>query len=90
MMIEAFQLTGMLLTLAAALALYRVLKGPTIADRIVAVNVIGTYALVALVLVAYISSEQLFFIDIALTYALLNFMMSIVVARYLGAGRVFG
>lgn len=90
MMVEAFQLTGMLLSLAAALSLYRVLKGPTIADRIVAVNVIGTYALIALVLVAYISSEQLFFIDIALTYALLNFMASIIVARYLGTGRVFG
>lgn len=90
MMIEAFQLTGLLLSLAAALSLYRVLNGPTLADRIVAVNVIGTYALVALVLVAYISNAQLFFIDIALTYALLNFMLSIVAARYLGTGRVFG
>lgn len=85
---EAFLWTGLVLTLAAALCLYRVLKGPTIPDRIVAVNVIGTYALVVLVLIAYISG-QLFFIDIALTYALLNFLIAIVAARYLGTGSVF-
>ncbi len=88
MMGEAFLWTGLVLTLAAALCLYRVLKGPTIPDRIVAVNVIGTYALVVLVLIAYISG-QLFFIDIALTYALLNFLIAIVAARYLGTGSVF-
>ncbi len=86
---EAFLWTGLVLTLAAALCLYRVLKGPTIPDRIVAVNVIGTYALVVLVLIAYISG-QVMFIDIALTYALLNFLIAIIAARYLGTGRVFG
>ena len=86
---EAFLWTGLVLTLAAALCLYRVLKGPTIPDRIVAVNVIGTYALVVLVLIAYISG-QVMFIDIALTYALLNFLIVIIAARYLGTRRVFG
>ncbi len=89
MMGEVFLWTGLVLTLAAALCLYRVLKGPTVPDRIVAVNVIGTYALVVLVLIAYIGG-QVFFIDIALTYALLNFLIAIVAARYLGTGRVFG
>lgn len=88
MMGEAFLWTGLVITLAAALCLYRVLKGPTVPDRIVAVNVIGTYALVVLVLIAYISG-QVFFIDIALTYALLNFLIAIVAARYLGTGSVF-
>ena len=86
---EAFLWTSLVLTLAAALCLYRVLKGPTVPDRIVAVNVIGTYALVLLVLIAYISG-QVWFIDIALTYALLNFLIAIIAARYLGTGRVFG
>lgn len=85
---EAFLWTCLVITLAAALCLYRVLKGPTVPDRIVAVNVIGTYALVVLVLIAYISG-QVFFIDIALTYALLNFLIAIVAARYLGTGSVF-
>ncbi len=89
MMGEAFLWTGLVLTLAAALCLYRVLKGPTVPDRIVAVNVIGTYALVVLVLIAYVSG-QVMFIDIALTYALLNFLIAIIAARYLGTGRVFG
>ena len=89
MISEAFLWTGLVLTLAATLCLYRVLKGPTIPDRIVAVNVIGTYALVLLVLISYISG-QVWFIDIALTYALLNFLIAIVAARYLGTGRVFG
>ena len=89
MMGEAFLWTGLVLTLAAALCLYRVLKGPTVPDRIVAVNVIGTYALVMLVLIAYVSG-QVMFIDIALTYALLNFLIAIIAARYLGTGRVFG
>jgi multicomponent Na+:H+ antiporter subunit F len=88
MMGEAFLWTCLVITLAAALCLYRVLKGPTVPDRIVAVNVIGTYALVVLVLIAYISG-QVFFIDIALTYALLNFLIAIVAARYLGTGSVF-
>ncbi|MFC1787405.1 monovalent cation/H+ antiporter complex subunit F [Halobacteriota archaeon] len=89
MMGEAFLWTGLVITLAAALCLYRVLKGPTVPDRIVAVNVIGTYALVVLVLIAYVSG-QVMFIDIALTYALLNFLIAIIAARYLGTGRVFG
>ncbi len=72
--------------------LVRVAWGPTVIDRIVAVNIIGTKAAVLLVVIGMIFEQVAMFVDFALAYALLNFMASIAAsrffhrARYLGAG----
>ena len=62
--------------------LYRVMKGPTAIDRIVAVNVIGTKTAVLLVLIGSVFGDVANFVDFALAYALLNFIGSLAAARY--------
>jgi len=69
-------------------ALYRAIAGPTPADRVVAINVIGTKTMVVLVLIGYIFQEAPFYIDVAMVYALISFLLTIGVARYLERGTI--
>ncbi|RLM53535.1 cation:proton antiporter [Halobellus sp. Atlit-31R] len=65
-----------------ALVLFRqVIVGPTTADRLVAVNVIGTAAVVVIALLSAAFDEP-GFLDVALVYALLNFLLSLGLARF--------
>lgn len=61
--------------------LYRVIKGPTMQDRVLAVNVLGTNTVVILALLAA-GFEEPWFLDIALVYALLNFLMTIAISKF--------
>lgn len=63
--------------------LYRVVVGPTVIDRMVAVNVIGTKTTVLLVFIGSIFGRLEMFVDFALAYALLNFIGSLAAARYI-------
>lgn len=62
--------------------LYRVVRGPTAIDRIVAINMIGTKAAILLVIIGSIYHSVEMFVDFALTYALLNFFGSVAASRY--------
>ena len=85
---QTFLIAAIILVLAALIAIYRAIKGPTLPDRLVAIQVIGTATLVVLVLIAYITQQPLF-VDIALTYALLNFLVAVIAARYMITGEIF-
>ena len=63
--------------------LYRVLKGPTIFDRVLGLNGISTKAIVLLVLIGSYFERVDMFIDIATGYALLNLVGALAVAKYL-------
>ncbi len=80
-----FLVTVCILLVNAMLCFYRVITGVSVLDRMVAINIIGTKTLVILVLVAYIF-EQGFYLNLAFVYALLNFVVTIAVARYLERG----
>jgi len=62
--------------------LYRVLKGPTVIDRMIAVSAIGTKTLIILILVGFIFGRVDMFIDISIVYALLNFLGTLAAAKY--------
>ncbi|WP_121822156.1 cation:proton antiporter [Halostella salina] len=64
-----------------AVVLYRVAKGPTMQDRVIAVNVIGSNTVVIIALLAAAFGEP-GFLDVALIYALLNFLMSIAISKF--------
>jgi len=66
-------LTTMAVFTTMALALTRALKGPTIYDRIVAVNVFGTKTVLVVALITYLTGHA-DLIDVALVYALINFI----------------
>lgn len=69
------------IVLASVVSLYRGIEGPGVFNRIIAVNVIGTKTIVLLVLIGFIYGRPDFF-DIALVYALLNFIMTVAAVRY--------
>tara|TARA_B100000949_G_C13838651_1_gene267622 strand:- start:168 stop:443 length:276 start_codon:yes stop_codon:yes gene_type:complete len=68
--------------LAVLLSLYRVVAGPSIIDRIIGVNVIGTKTIAVIVLTGYLFDRVEFFIDIAFLYALINFIGTLAFSRY--------
>ncbi len=69
------------LVLVSIAALYRAWAGPTTQDRVVALNVIGTHAVIVIVLSAAAFGTQ-DIIDIAIVYALLNFLLAIAIAKF--------
>lgn len=81
MLTNAFLATAAALVVLALVVLYRAVKGPTMQDRVIAVNVLGTNTVVILALLAVaLDSES--FLDIALVYALLNFLMAIAISKF--------
>ena len=74
--------TSLTILLAVLLSLYRVVAGPSIIDRIIGVNVVGTKTIAVIVLTGYLFDRVEFFIDIALLYALINFIGTLAFSRY--------
>jgi len=85
MLEELFIITAVLLTAAAFLCLYRAVLGPSAADRVVAINVIGTKAVVIISLISFVFHQE-FFLDVAMVYALISFVSTIGIAKYLEKG----
>lgn len=82
-----FELITLILMVTAFFCLYRVVVGPRAGGRIIAVNVIGTKTVVLLVLIGFIY-DSLYFVDVAMVYALFNFIMTLAVSKYLEMGRI--
>ena len=71
------------IVLSAVLTFYRVIKGPSVPDRIVAMNSIGVMFLLVLVLLSYYFERKIF-IDVALVYGVLIFIDVLIMIKYLG------
>jgi len=70
------------LFLAALLILYRVLRGPTAADRIVAIDIFGIL-IVGLCAILTIATGRSWYIDIGIAWALQSFIGTLALAKYL-------
>ncbi len=68
-----------------AMALARAILGPTVYDRILAVNMFGTKTVLIIALVGFLAGRP-DFLDIALLYALINFIGTIAVLKFLRYG----
>jgi multicomponent Na+:H+ antiporter subunit F len=78
------------LVLSAALTLfvgYRVIRGPTTPDRVVALDTVGTNVVAIAVLYAVLTG-QAFFVDVSLVLAIIGFLTTIAVARYVTEGDI--
>ena len=74
---------GAALFVSAGIGIFgRAVLGPTIQDRVIAVNAVGTVTVVVIVLSGAALDEP-GFVDVALVYALLNFLLSIGLAKTL-------
>ena len=78
---DALLLTAAALVVLAVVVLYRAVRGPTMQDRVVAVNVLGTNTVVILALLSA-ALDAPYFLDIALVYALLNFLMAVAISKF--------
>ena len=75
------------IVLACFLCLYRIFKGPTGADRIVAVDILGIM-IVGLCAVLTITTKRSWYIDIGIAWALQSFISTLALSKYL-EGRSF-
>ena len=63
--------------------LYRVVRGPTVYDRILGLNGISTKAIVLIVVMGTVYERVEMFVDISTGYALLNLVGAVAMAKYL-------
>ena len=68
-----------------AMALARAIIGPTVYDRILAINMIGTKTVLIIALIGFLAGRP-DFLDISLLYALINFIGTIAVLKFLRYG----
>ena len=74
-------ITTITLLAVMALALIRAFAGPTVFDRVLAGNLIGTKVVLLIAVMGFLAGRPEF-LDIALTYALINFISVIGVLRF--------
>ena len=74
-----------LIGIGVILCALRMLNGPTSADRMVAVDTFSTVTVALLVLLGFMMERQIY-LDVSLIYAVLTFVGTVVVARYLEKG----
>lgn len=71
--------------LAVILGTVRAILGPTVSDRIVAIDAMTTITTALMVMLGVIYNREIY-LDVALVYAVLAFMGVIIVARYMEGG----
>ena len=64
------------------MSLYRAVFGPTVLDRLMGVNAIGSKTSALLILIGLLYNRVDMFVDIALAYAMLNFIAVLAASRY--------
>ena len=78
-----FLVASLAICFLSFLCLYRAILGPGVLNRIIAINVIGTKTIAVILLMGFIYRRVDFFIDIALVYALINFIGTLAFSKYL-------
>jgi len=73
------------LLICVIMSILRVVFGPTIPDRVVGIDTINTIVIVGMVIfgAAY---EEIIYIDVAIVYAVLSFISTLFIAKYLEGG----
>ena len=71
------------LTALMVVYLYRVVRGPSVFDRVLGLNGISTKAIVILVVIGTVNERVEMFVDISTGYALLNLVGALAIAKFL-------
>lgn len=78
----SFLIALTLLAVAAALTFIRLAKGPTLPDRVIAIDLIGVLMVCLLVVMSGVTAQQAF-LDVAMVVALISFVGTVAYARYI-------
>jgi multicomponent Na+:H+ antiporter subunit F len=82
-----FAIAAIAVLIALALVIARAIKGPTVFDRVLAGNSVGTLAIILLAVVGFLRGRPEF-LDIALTYGLLNLIGTLAVLKFFRHGNL--
>ena len=82
-----FLYISVVLTAIIAIPMIRVLKGPTLFDRILATNAIATKTIVLICLIGFLFGRIEMFIDITLAYAILGFIGSLIISKFITSSK---
>ncbi|MDQ7858143.1 MAG: cation:proton antiporter [Armatimonadota bacterium] len=87
-MLRALALWAVMPVLAAALVLtlYRIVRGPSAPDRVVALDLL-TVVVIGMIAAYEVATDQPVYLDVAITLALVSFLGTIAFARYVERGR---
>ena len=77
---EIFHVILVILAVLMIFCLIRAVQGPTIADRLVAVNMMGTIVMVMIAVLALLINEG-YLVDICLIYAMISFLAVVVLTK---------
>ena len=80
-----FYVAATAVLIALALAVVRALAGPTVFDRVLAANTVGTLAILLLAVVGFLTGRPEF-LDIGITYGLLNLIGTLAVLKFFRYG----
>jgi multicomponent Na+:H+ antiporter subunit F len=73
------------LLLSIVLVIIRVIKGPTAPDRVVGLDTINTIVILSMIVFGA-ATENIIYIDVAIIYALLSYISTLFIAKYLEGG----
>ena len=76
-----FTVAAIAIIVAMMLAIVRAVLGPTVYDRILALNVFGTKALLLIAVLGFLTKRPEF-LDVAIVYALINFIATIAIMKF--------
>jgi multicomponent Na+:H+ antiporter subunit F len=82
-----FAVAAIALLVSLALVLVRAILGPTVFDRVQAANTVGTLAMMLLAVIGFLTGRP-DFLDIAITYGLLNVVGTIAVLKFFERGNL--
>ncbi len=78
-----YVIMGVAMCLLVLLCLYRVCFGPNVLNRAAGINAVGTKTLIILLFMGVIYDRVEMFVDISMVYALLNFLGTLVLSKYI-------
>jgi len=85
---DFFLYSAVALTIIIAIPLVRVVKGPTLFDRILATSAIATKTIVLICLIGFLFGRIDMFVDITLAYAILGFIGVLAIAKYISSPKI--
>ncbi|HHI00947.1 MAG: cation:proton antiporter [Thermococcus sp.] len=86
LLVNPFGWAVIVLVATSLILSYRVLFGPTLADRIVGINTVTTKTVVILAIFGFIAKEY-FFLDLAVVLLMVNAVGGLILAKYMEGAR---
>ncbi|MCF8231735.1 MAG: hypothetical protein K9J27_06040 [Bacteroidales bacterium] len=70
-----------------AFCLYRIIRGPTVADRMVGIDIFGILV-VGICAILAITTDRMFLLDIGIAWVILSFIGTLTLAKYLSCKKL--